>query len=89
MKSKALGRNTLEAEVTHISKHGFWLLLNEEEFFLSFEKFPWFKDASISAILHIEWLQPHHLYWPELDADLAVESIKHPDKYPLIAKFKT
>jgi hypothetical protein len=27
MKSAALGRHILEAEVTNISEHGFWLLL--------------------------------------------------------------
>ncbi|MBI3459453.1 DUF2442 domain-containing protein [Candidatus Acetothermia bacterium] len=89
MKSKALGRNILEAEVTHISKHGFWLLLNKKEFFLSFEKFPWFKEASVSEILNVQWLQPHHLYWPDLDVDLTVESIEHPERYPLVAKSKT
>jgi uncharacterized protein DUF2442 len=29
---------------------------------------------------------PHHLYWPDLDVDLAVESIEHPEKYPLLSK---
>lgn len=27
-------------EVTHVSKHGFWLLLADEELLLSFEQFP-------------------------------------------------
>ena len=30
--------------------------------------------------------QPGHLYWPELDVDLSVESIEHPERYPLKAK---
>jgi hypothetical protein len=72
--------------VTHISRHGFWLLLGDRELFLPFSDFPWFKDASVSAILHVEWPQPHHLYWPDLDVDLAVESIDHPERYPLISK---
>lgn len=25
------------------------------------------------------------LYWPDLDIDLTVESIEHPEKFPLIA----
>jgi hypothetical protein len=28
----------------------------------------------------------HHLYWPSLDVDVAVESIRHPEKFPLISK---
>ena len=86
MKSEALGSNTSGPEVAHISKHGFWLLLAEKEFFLPFSKFPWFKEAPVSAILHVEWPQPHHLYWPDLDVDLTVESIEHPERYPLIAR---
>lgn len=73
------------AEVTHISRHGFWLLLEDRELFLPFTDFPWFRDAPVSAILNVEWPQPHHLYWPDLDVDLAVESIEHPDRYPLVS----
>ena len=71
--------------MTQISKHGIWLLLREEEHFLSFEDFPWFKDASVSAIHNVAMLNEHHLYWPELDIDLAVESLEHPDRFPLIS----
>jgi hypothetical protein len=28
----------------------------------------------------------HHLYWPDLDIDLAVESIRHPEKFPLVSR---
>jgi len=32
--------------------------------------------------------QPHpgHLYWPQLDVDLAIESLEAPEKFPLVAK---
>ncbi|MHB8425067.1 MAG: DUF2442 domain-containing protein [Gammaproteobacteria bacterium] len=85
MKSGALGKNTSTVEVTHISPHGFWLLLDDEELFLPFENFPWFRNANIGAIHNVERPQPHHLYWPELDIDLAVESIEHPECFPLIS----
>jgi hypothetical protein len=29
---------------------------------------------------------PHHLYWPDLDIDLAVESIRHPEQFPLVSR---
>ena len=86
MKSRAPGRSTSEVEVTDISKHGFWLLLGDKEFFLPFQEFPWFKKATVSAILKVELLDPGHLHWPDLDVDLAVESIEHPEKFPLVAK---
>jgi len=86
MKSETLGSATSEVEVTQISKHGIWLLVNESEHFLSFEDFPWFRNASVSAIQNVELLNENHLYWCELDIDLAVESIKHPERFPLAAR---
>ena len=86
MKSAQPGMTTSEIEVTNVSVHGFWLLLHEQEHFLSFEHFPWFREATIAQLTNVELPSSHHLYWPDLDVDLAVESIAHPDKYPLTAK---
>ena len=73
------------AEVTHVSKHGFWLLLGDEELIVPFALFPWFKQATIEQLLKVEWPTPNHLYWPLLDVDLSVESIRDPSAFPLIA----
>jgi uncharacterized protein DUF2442 len=75
----------LEADVTQIDKQGIWVLIGDKESFLSFEAFPWFRNAPVSAIHHVELLNPSHLHWPELDIDLAVDSIEHPHLFPLIA----
>ena len=80
------GTSTLAAEVTNVSPHGFWLLLSDEEVFVPFDQFPWFKNASIDHIMNVELLHEGHLFWPDLDVDLAVESIKHPERFPLVAK---
>ena len=73
-------------EITHVSRHGVWLLLGDEEMLIPFEKFPWFRKATIDQISRVEWPTPDHLYWPELDIDLAVASIRHPDDFPLVAR---
>ena len=86
MNSQALGKNTLAVEVTNISNHGIWLLTREKELFLPYEEFPWFKDAPVGKILNVEEPTPGHFYWPELDVDLGIESIEHPERYPLKAK---
>ncbi len=86
MKSETLGTDTSEVEVTQISQNGIWLLLHQKEYFLSFENFPWFKQASVDAIHKVELLNDHHLYWPALDVDLAVESVQYPTQFPLVAK---
>jgi hypothetical protein len=56
------GAATSEAEVTNISQHGFWLLLDGRELFAPFEEFPWFKHAPVHAILKLERPSPGHLY---------------------------
>jgi len=80
------GASSSEAEVTNISRHGFWILVDERELFVPFDEFPWFRDATVGAILGVERPHPHHLCWPELDVDLTLESIEHPERYPLKAK---
>lgn len=72
----------ISAEVTDILRHGFWLHLGDRELFVSFAEFPWFQNAPIPALLNVERPQPQHLYWPDLDIDLSVESIEHPEHYP-------
>jgi hypothetical protein len=86
MKSAPHGKSTSVAEVTNVSAHGFWILLADEELFLSFAQFPWFRNATIGALTHLEWPSPNHLYWPDLDIDLAVESIRHPEHFPLVSR---
>jgi hypothetical protein len=72
--------------VVNVSPDGFWLLIEDRELFVGFAQFPWFKDATIAEIADVQLPSPHHLYWPGLDVDLAVESIEHPDRYPLVSR---
>ena len=82
-----LGTHISPVEVLGLSKHGFWLLLDEEnELFVPFSEFPWFRKASVEQLFHVDRLQPHHLYWPELDIDLHVDSIRHPERFPLVSQ---
>ena len=80
------GTVTSVAEVTHVSKHGFWLFLNGEELLVPFVQFPWFKKATIEQLSDVQWPAPNHLHWPQLDADLSVESIREPSALPLMSK---
>jgi hypothetical protein len=89
MKSGRRGKRTSKVEVTNVSPHGFWLLLGDHEVFLAFEKFPWFQDASIAELVHVQQPAAHHLYWPDLDVDLAVESIEYPEHFPLVSKVQS
>ena len=85
----ATGRRTLAIEVTNVSSHGFWLLLDGREVFASFREFPWFADATIRQISEVQRPSRQHLYWPALDVDLAVESLDHPGRYPLVSRVRS
>jgi hypothetical protein len=80
------GIATLEVEVTNISQNGLWLLLEDEELLLTYEQFPWFRKATIGQVSHVERPSKNHLYWPELDVDISIESIRKPSAFPLVAK---
>ena len=86
MTSSMPGTCTSAPEVTNISRHGLWVFVDEEEHFLPFDEFPWFRRAPVESILNVERPHPGHLHWPDLDVDLALESIKNPERYPLKAK---
>ena len=85
MKPDGGGKITLEVEVTQIDMQGIWLLIGERELFLPFENFPWFRNASVRSIHNVEVLNERHLRWPDLDIDLAVESIEYPERFPLVS----
>jgi len=79
------GTVTSEVEVTNVSVHGFWLLLGDEELAVPFAQFPWFKKATIEQLSDVQRPTPNHLYWPQLDVDLSVESIRDPAAFPLLS----
>ena len=76
----------LGAEVTNVSTHCFWLLLAGEELAVPFSDFPWFKKATIEQLCDVQRSTEDHLYWPQLDVDLSVESIRKPEVFPLISR---
>lgn len=88
MRSAALGRRTSRVELTNVSPNGLWLLLDGRELFVSFREFPWFADATIEQLAAVERPSRHHLHWPALDVDLAVESLDHPERFPLLSRVR-
>lgn len=74
------------AEVTHVFRDGFWLQLHDEELLVPFAEFPWFRNATIDQLMSVEWPTKDHLYWPLLDVDLSVSSIRKPADFPLVSR---
>ena len=77
--------NTIQVEITHISQHGIWLICESGEYFLPYEQFPWFKNATVSEIHNVELQSKNHLYCKDLDVDLSLAIIDEPDKFTLVS----
>jgi hypothetical protein len=86
MNSSIAGRNISEIEIQNISGFGIWLLVRGKEYFMSYEKFPWFKNSNINQILNVNLSPTGKLYWPDLDIDLSIEILDAPERFPLVAK---
>jgi hypothetical protein len=86
MKSAKRGKSTSIVEVTNISIHGLWIFVLDREYFIPFSENPWFKNAKIGELQHVQLFHGHHLHWPDLDVDLELDSLADPEKYPLVYK---
>ena len=86
MSSSGPGKNTSSVEVTNISSNGIWILCRNEELFLAYTDFPWFENQPKKKIRNVREVVRDQLYWPDMDVDLSLESIRHPEKFPLKAR---
>jgi len=86
MKSATRGESTSTARVSDISASGFRLLVGVRDLFVAFDEFPWFSGARREQIVNVQVHPGGHLYWPDLDVDLSVECIEHPERFPLASR---
>lgn len=84
MNCSTLGAPTSQVEVTNIDHFGFWLLVEDKEYFLPYGDFPWFRGATVDQILNVQLFHGNHLSWPDLDVDLSLDSLQNPESFPLI-----
>lgn len=83
MNSLKHGKPTLVGSVTNISKVGFWILVNDKEYFVPFSNYPEFKNAKIDEIFNVQFLSPRQLYWQSLDCDIELDALEAPERFPL------
>jgi hypothetical protein len=81
MTSSAPGATISPVEVGNIDRFGVWLLVYGREHFLPHPEYPWFEKATITQILNV--VMEHEDSEPDLDVDLSVDSLDHPEGYPL------
>lgn len=69
-----------------INSQGLLLSVLGDEYFVSFGRLPWMKTASVADVLNVRLCGRHAVEWPTLDVDLEIESLRHPDRYPLVMR---
>jgi hypothetical protein len=77
------GISISHSEITSICSTGFWLLVDDKEYFVPFAEYPVFKHASVEQIFDMQRLGPNQFHWPDLDADIELEALEHPEQYHL------
>jgi hypothetical protein len=79
-----LGADISTSEVTSITALGFWLLVDDAEYFVPFSDYPIFRQATVVQIYHVQRLSPTQFHWPALDADIELEALAAPERFPLV-----
>lgn len=74
---------TTTAEVTMINARGILLFVGGKEYYLSYDRFPWFKNARVLDVLNVTMPDEDSLRWDAIDVDLEIDSIIHPERYPI------
>ena len=72
--------------VLMINSQGMMLSVQGQDYFVSYNRVPWLRDARVSSALNVRMSGPRAIEWPELDVDLEIDSLKHPERYPLVMK---
>jgi hypothetical protein len=78
--------NAISASVLMINNQGIMISVEGNDYFLSYNRVPWLKDATVRNILNIKMSGKNAVEWPDLDIDLEIDSLKHPERYPLVMR---
>lgn len=80
------GLQNTSVSVLMINAQGIMLSVLGHDYFISYNRVPWLKDARIRDVLNVQISGRSAIEWPDLNVDLEIESLKHPERYPLIIK---
>lgn len=72
--------------VLMINSQGIMLSVLGNDYFVSYNRVPWLRNARISSALNVRMAGRNAIEWPDLDVDIEIESLKHPERYPLVMK---
>ena len=78
--------SSTSASVLMINAQGIMLSVLGNDYFLSYNRILWMKDAPIRSVLNVQMSGTEAIEWPDLDVDLEIDSLRHPERYPLVIK---
>lgn len=84
--SSNISSTNISVGVLMINSQGILINVQGNDYFLSYDRIPWMKDARISDVLNVKMSGRNAIAWEALDVDLEIESLKHPERYPLVMK---
>ena len=83
--SRDFMQNTSVA-VLMINSQGMMLSVQGQDYFVSYNRVPWLRDVRVGSVLNVQMCGRNAIEWPELDVDLEIDSLRHPERYPLVMK---
>ena len=86
MSSSRRGASISRVDVTNIGARGFWFMVEDREYYVPFPDYPAFLDATVAQIHNVRLIGPGQCHWPDLDIDIELEALEHPERFPLTYK---
>ena len=77
---------TISVRILSINAEGVSLSVGGKVYFISYNRVPWFRNARVSEILNVTMMGRMGIRWEDLDVDLEIDSLEHPEKYPHVIK---
>lgn len=78
--------NSTLADVLMINDRGIMISVEGQDYFLSYNRVPWMREATINDVLNVRMSGKNAIEWPQLGVDLEIDSLRHPERYPLLIK---
>lgn len=72
--------------VLMINTQGMMLSVDGQDYFVSYNRVPWLRNATVGSALNVRKYGDFAIEWPDLDIDLEIDCLKHPERYPLVMK---
>lgn len=68
-------------EIMNVSRKGMTIAVDDEEFLVSFERFPIFLDMTLKELFEVCFFDDDILEWSVADIHIPIDAFRHPENY--------